>query len=113
MFSDQAEKFEKYYRCLLSPNKSVSNYQSKKKMANQAANAAAEAQLAVEQSKLPCFYADPKKDQFTADQWLERFENANTCSKRALKTTIATLLKCATAPQLGTTAVEIQFMTKK
>jgi len=22
-FSDQAEKFEKYYRCLLSPNKSV------------------------------------------------------------------------------------------
>jgi len=47
-------------------------------MANQAANAAAEAQLAVEQSKLPCFYADPKKDQFTADQWLERFENART-----------------------------------
>jgi len=28
----------------------------------------AEAQLAVEQSKLPLFYADPKKDQFTADQ---------------------------------------------
>jgi hypothetical protein len=40
-------------------------------MANQAAAAAAEAQLAVEQSKLPLFHADPKKDQFTADQWLE------------------------------------------
>jgi len=45
-------------------------------MANQAAAAAAEAQLAVEQSKLPAFHADPKKDQFTADQWLERFEIA-------------------------------------
>jgi len=47
-------------------------------MANQAAAAAAEAQLAVEQSKLPLFHADLKKDQFTADQWLERFENAQT-----------------------------------
>ncbi len=47
-------------------------------MANAAAAAAAEAQLAVEQSKLPLFHADPKKDQFTADQWLERFENART-----------------------------------
>jgi hypothetical protein len=47
-------------------------------MANAAAVAAAEAQLAVEQSKLPLFHADPKKDQFTGDQWLERFENART-----------------------------------
>ena len=47
-------------------------------MANAAAAAAAEAELAVEQSKLPLFHADPKKDQFTADQWLERFENART-----------------------------------
>jgi len=47
-------------------------------MAHQAAAAAAEAQLAVEQSKLPLFHADPKKDQFTADQRLERFENART-----------------------------------
>jgi hypothetical protein len=45
-------------------------------MANQAAAAAAKAQLAVERSKLPLFHADPKKDQFTGDQWLERFENA-------------------------------------
>jgi len=37
--------------------------------------AAAQPQLAVKQSKLPVFHADPKKDQFTGDQWLERFEN--------------------------------------
>jgi uncharacterized membrane protein YgcG len=28
----------------------------------------------VESSKLPLFYAEPAKDQFTADQWMERFE---------------------------------------
>jgi hypothetical protein len=44
-------------------------------MANTAAAAAEQAQLAVEQSKLPVFHPDPKKDQFTGDQWLERFEN--------------------------------------
>jgi len=38
------------------------------KMANAAAAAAEQAQLAVEQSKLPLFHADPKKDQFTGDQ---------------------------------------------
>jgi hypothetical protein len=42
-------------------------------MANAAA--AEQAQLAVEQSKLPVFHTDPKKDQFTGDQWLEQFEN--------------------------------------
>jgi len=47
-------------------------------MANAAAAATTEAQLAVEQSKLPLFHADPKKDQFTANQWLELFENART-----------------------------------
>ncbi len=35
---------------------------------------AEEAQLSVEQSKLPLFHAEPGKDQFTGDQWLERFE---------------------------------------
>ena len=46
-------------------------------MANNAAMAAAEqAHLNVEQSKLPLFYGDKSKDQFTGDQWLERFENA-------------------------------------
>jgi hypothetical protein len=45
-------------------------------MAKQAAAAAEEAQLAVKQSKLPLFHADPKKDQFTGDQWLEQFENS-------------------------------------
>jgi hypothetical protein len=44
-------------------------------MANAAAAAASEAQLAVEQSKLPLF-VDPKKDQFIGDQWFERFENS-------------------------------------
>jgi hypothetical protein len=44
-------------------------------MANNAAMAAAEqAQLNVEQSKLPLFHGDKKQDQFTGDQWLERFE---------------------------------------
>jgi hypothetical protein len=48
-------------------------------MANHAAVAAAEqAQLNVEQSKLPLFNGDKSKDQFTGDQWLERFENART-----------------------------------
>jgi hypothetical protein len=42
--------------------------------AAQAAAAAEEAQLSVEQSKLPLFHAEPGKDQFTGDQWLERFE---------------------------------------
>ena len=46
-------------------------------MANNAAMAAAEqAQINVEQSKLPLFHGDKSKDQFTGDQWLERFENA-------------------------------------
>ena len=46
-------------------------------MANNAAMAAAEqAQLNVEQSRLPLFHGDKSKDQFTGDQWLERFENA-------------------------------------
>jgi hypothetical protein len=45
-------------------------------MANQAAAAAAEAQLAVEQSKLQLFHTDPNKDQFTRDQWLEQFKNS-------------------------------------
>jgi len=40
-------------------------------MANATAAAAEQAQLTVEQSKLPVFHADPKKDQFTVDQWLE------------------------------------------
>ncbi len=40
----------------------------------QAAAAAEEAQLSVEQSKLPLFHAEAGKDQFTGDQWLERFE---------------------------------------
>ena len=40
----------------------------------QAVAAAEEAQRSVESSKLPLFYADPAKDQFTADQWMERFE---------------------------------------
>jgi hypothetical protein len=40
--------------------------------AAQAAAAAEEAQLSVEQSKLPLFHAEPGKDQFTGDQWLER-----------------------------------------
>ncbi len=43
-------------------------------MVNAAATAAEEAQLSVEQSKLPLFHAEPGKDQFTGDQWLERFE---------------------------------------
>jgi hypothetical protein len=43
-------------------------------MANAAAAAAEEAQLSVEQSKLPLFHAEPGNDQFTGDQWLERFE---------------------------------------
>ena len=48
-------------------------------MANNAAMAAAEqAQLNVEQAKLPLFHGDKSKDQFTGDQWLERFENART-----------------------------------
>ena len=38
--------------------------------------AAEQAQLNVEQSKLPLFHGDKSKDQFTGDQWLERFENA-------------------------------------
>ncbi len=38
--------------------------------AAQAAAAAEEAQLSVEQSKLPLFHAEPGKDQFTGDQWL-------------------------------------------
>jgi len=46
-------------------------------MTNQAAAAAEEAQLAVEHSKLPLFHSDPKKDQFTGDQWLERFGNSH------------------------------------
>ena len=36
--------------------------------------AAEEAQHSVESSKLPLFYADPDKDQFTADQWMEQFK---------------------------------------
>ncbi len=44
-------------------------------MKNQQA-AAEEALLGIEQSKLPFFHADPKKDHFTGDQWLERFENS-------------------------------------
>ena len=40
----------------------------------QAVAAAEEAQRSVESSKLPLFHADPAKDQFTADQWMERFE---------------------------------------
>jgi hypothetical protein len=40
-------------------------------MANAAAAAAKQTQLAVEQLKLPVFHADPKKDQFMGDQWLE------------------------------------------
>jgi len=46
-------------------------------MANAAAAAAEQAQLAIEQSKLPIFHADLKKDQFTGDQWLEQFENGH------------------------------------
>jgi hypothetical protein len=46
-------------------------------MANQAATATKEVQLAVEQSKLLLFHADPKKDQFMGDQWLEQFENSS------------------------------------
>jgi len=38
-------------------------------MANAAAAATEQAQIAVQQSKLPVFHADPKKDQFTGDQW--------------------------------------------
>ncbi len=45
-------------------------------MANAAAVAAAEVQLAVEQLKLPLFHAGPKKYQFTGDQWLEHFEHS-------------------------------------
>jgi hypothetical protein len=46
-------------------------------MADNAAVAAAEqAQLNVEQAKLPLFHADKKLDQFTGDQWLERFEKS-------------------------------------
>ena len=33
-----------------------------------------QAQLNVEPSKLPLFHGDKKQDQFTGDQWLERFE---------------------------------------
>ncbi len=53
------------------------------------ANAAAAevAQLAVEQSKLPLFHKDPKKDQFTGDQWLEQFENSRAaCNWNAQQT---------------------------
>jgi hypothetical protein len=32
--------------------------------------------LQLEQSKLPLFHTDPKKDQFTGDQWMESFENS-------------------------------------
>jgi hypothetical protein len=45
-------------------------------MANAAAATAKQAQLAVEQSKLLLFHADPKKGQLTGDQWLERSENS-------------------------------------
>jgi hypothetical protein len=55
------------------------------KMANAAA--AEVAQLAVEQSKLPLFHKDPKKDQFTGDQWLEQFENSRAaCNWNAQQT---------------------------
>jgi hypothetical protein len=43
-------------------------------MANTVAAGAKEAQLSVQQSKLPLFHAEAKKDLFTEDQWLERFE---------------------------------------
>ncbi len=63
------------------------------KMANAATAAAAtaatapEAQLTVEQSKLPLFHADPKRDQFRGDQWLERFENSReSCNWNAQRT---------------------------
>jgi hypothetical protein len=51
-------------------------------MTNAAAAAAttSKTQLAVEQSKLPLFHADPKRDQFTGDQWLGRFENSREAS---------------------------------
>jgi hypothetical protein len=49
-------------------------------MANAAAADAAEAQLAVEQSKLPLVHEDQKKDQFTGDQWLECFEHGRAAS---------------------------------
>jgi len=42
----------------------------------QAAVAAKEAQLAVEQAKVPYFHVEPKKDQFTGVQGLEQFKNS-------------------------------------
>ena len=54
----------------------------------QAVAAAEQAQLNVEQSKLPLFHGDKSKDQFTGDQWLERFENARTAGNwNAARTT--------------------------
>jgi hypothetical protein len=56
-------------------------------MANAAAAAAAKAQHAIEQSKLPLFHADPKKDQYKEDQWLERFEHSRAAGRWSAKRT--------------------------
>ncbi len=78
-------------------------------MNQQAAAAAEEAQLAVDQSKLPLFHADPKKDQFTGDQWLERFENIRQASnwneqrtKQRTKSYFYNALRALCNPQTST-----------